>query len=357
MANKLQTKILLVLSLTGLATTIGFGAFLINSKTIEASYGVNENLKPVAYIEGSNVQYSSIEKALEVANTLAQSGTVQNVYVIPGTNPTISRQCIVGSNVNLILPYEGTTYYNEATPDYNGGDSAAEKYEFFKDYYNTSPQGSGYATNYADNNPERFRKNSVTIQKCEQDGVTVPTIIVKTGGTINIGGFRGYLPQGSTNGNYCELVMEQDALIECDGTINCYGYIKLNRDDKTLYFRHAAAPFKTNVKITQIPNNIKGDFKCVVGHSHTVNLGESQMPQGKAYIIDTSPNKYLENNQQIVNYKTLGVVTFEKESGFDVEQMALPAKFHENPNQNSWFFVFINYICNLKLLDFNLYLK
>ena len=226
MANKLQTKILLVLSLTGLATTIGFGAFLINSKTIEASYGVNENLKPVAYIEGSNVQYSSIEKALEVANTLAQSGTVQNVYVIPGTNPTISRQCIVGSNVNLILPYEGTTYYNEATPDYNGGDSAAEKYEFFKDYYNTSPQGSGYATNYADNNPERFRKNSVTIQKCEQDGVTVPTIIVKTGGTINIGGFRGYLPQGSTNGNYCELVMEQDALIECDGTINCYGYIK-----------------------------------------------------------------------------------------------------------------------------------
>ena len=117
--------------------------------------------------------------------------------------------------------------------------------------------------------------------------------------------------------------------------LNCYGYIKLNRDDKTLYFRHAAAPFKTNVKITQIPNNIKGDFKCVVGHSHTVNLGESQMPQGKAYIIDTSPNKYLENNQQIVNYKTLGVVTFEKESGFDVEQMALPAKFHENPNQNS----------------------
>ena len=62
---RLQTKILLVLSLTGLATTIGFGAFLINSKTIEASYGVNENLKPVAYIEGSNVQYSSIEKALE----------------------------------------------------------------------------------------------------------------------------------------------------------------------------------------------------------------------------------------------------------------------------------------------------
>ena len=28
---RLQTKILLVLSLTGLATTIGFGAFLINS--------------------------------------------------------------------------------------------------------------------------------------------------------------------------------------------------------------------------------------------------------------------------------------------------------------------------------------
>ena len=201
---RLQTKILLVLSLTGLATTIGFGAFLINSKTIEASYGVNENLKPVAYIEGSNVQYSSIEKALEVANDLARSGTIQNVYVIPGTNPTISRQCKVGNNVNLILPYEGTTYYNESTgssSEYNGA-------------------------NYADNNPERFRKNSVTIQKCEQDGVTVPTIIVETGGTINIGGFRGYLPQGSTNGNYCELVMEQDALIECDGTINCYGYIK-----------------------------------------------------------------------------------------------------------------------------------
>ena len=207
---RLQTKILLVLSLTGLATTIGFGAFLINSKMIEASYGVNENLKPVAYIEGSNVQYSSIEKALEVANTLAQSGTVQNVYVIPGTNPTISRQCIVGSNVNLILPYEGTTYYNEITgssSEYNGA-------------------------NFADNNPNTFRKNSVKVSHLtNENGSTIPTIIVNSGGTISIGGYRGYNIQGGTSGRYCELVLEDNALIQCDGKIDCHGYIKETRDN------------------------------------------------------------------------------------------------------------------------------
>ena len=207
---RLQTKILLVLSLTGLATTIGFGAFLINSKTIEASYGVNENLKPVAYIEGSNVQYSSIEKALEVANDLARSGTIQNVYVIPGTNPTISRQCIVGSNVNLILPYEGTTYYNEETgkeSEYNG-------------------------SNFADNNPDTFRKNSVKVSHLtNENGSTIPTIIVNSGGTISIGGYRGYNIQGGTSGRYCELVLDDNALIQCDGKIDCRGYIKETRDN------------------------------------------------------------------------------------------------------------------------------
>lgn len=156
--------------------------------------------KPVAYIEGQeDKKYTTIEKALEVASSDNNSN---NIYVIPGTNPTITRNCTVSTNDTLILPYEGTTYLD------NDRESVTNDL-------------------FADGNLEQVnknRKNLVTISS----GVTITN-----NGTINIGGVLGtstnksrQRPTGHTAGNYVELRMTGESTISNYGTINCYGYIK-----------------------------------------------------------------------------------------------------------------------------------
>lgn len=58
---------------------------------------VNE---PVCYNVSTNIYYNTIERALESAS----SG--QTIMVIPGTNPTITRNCTIPENVILRLPYD-----------------------------------------------------------------------------------------------------------------------------------------------------------------------------------------------------------------------------------------------------------
>lgn len=200
----------LVLSSTFLATivslpSIALSSFIItNTESNEYNLGLSDKkeAKPVAYIAGNEaVKYTSIEKALDVAKHDENSNTI---YVIPGSNPTITDNCIISNGDSLIMPYEGTTYMDE-TRD-------TVKNDLFAD------------GNLAQ--VKKNRKNLITVE---------PDVTITNYGTISIGGILGtsvsksrQRPTGHTTGSYVEVRMNGDSSINNYGTINCYGYIKTN---------------------------------------------------------------------------------------------------------------------------------
>ena len=90
---------------------VGFSAWSYDTMTLEET--TNSTVKSptaataVAYYD--SIYFASVEAAVNSANNAGGSKTV---YVIPGTNPTISESFVVNSGITLILPYEGTTYKN-----------------------------------------------------------------------------------------------------------------------------------------------------------------------------------------------------------------------------------------------------
>lgn len=149
--------------------------------------------KSVAYTQndGTNTYYTSIESALKSTS----SGTV---YVIPGTNPTISHNCEIKSGVTLALPYE---------------DDLKEKHVL----EDSARTGTG---DFADKKPDTYRKSQVTI---------ADKITLTNNGTLFVGGVlgrNGQAPTGRTIGNYSEITLGQGAHITNSGELTCYGYIK-----------------------------------------------------------------------------------------------------------------------------------
>lgn len=150
-------------------------------------------IKSVAYTQndGTNTYYTSIEAALKRTS----SGTV---YVIPGTNPTISHNCEIKSGVTLALPYE---------------DDLKEKHVL----EDSARTGTG---DFADKQPETYRKSQVTI---------ADKITLTNNGTLFVGGVlgrNGQAPTGRTIGDYSEISLGRDAHITNSGQLTCYGYIK-----------------------------------------------------------------------------------------------------------------------------------
>lgn len=161
--------------------------------------------KSVAYTQndGTNTYYTSIEAALKSTS----SGTV---YVIPGTNPTISHNCEIKSGVTLALPYEDDLKAHQNT-------------EFC---YNRKGSGSNFADSSSSGVMEN-RKSSVQI---------ATEIQVVNNGSIIVGGVTGkgasdQRPSGHTCGSYCEILMNDQSEIVNNGTIHLYGYIKESSKD------------------------------------------------------------------------------------------------------------------------------
>ena len=175
MKNK-KKVILLVLSTSVILTGVGFSSFVIPQTTITGTYSTTNNIsEAVAYISGSSTYYSTVEKAIEVANQTT-SGTV-NVFVIAGTRYTLTRSVTINSNVVLNLPYEGETY--------DGYYGAATTTEALKD-------------------PDTY----LTTQLVLAEGVTLTNY-----GTIYVGGILGSAgggsePGGQTCSYYCEILCE-----------------------------------------------------------------------------------------------------------------------------------------------------
>ena len=73
-------------------------------------------------------------------------------------------------------------------------------------------------TNGFADNDLTYRKNQIALKN---------KLTIQSGVTLLISGETGGAgPQGATSGNYCELVIDNGGSIECNGTINCYGFIK-----------------------------------------------------------------------------------------------------------------------------------
>ena len=192
-------KPIFALSLTTLlSVALGYGEWvIIASKDLGKSPVINE--KKVCYI-GSTC-YTTVEAALTAAE---ENEGADMIYVIPGANPTITKDCTIATGDTLCLPYEdnGSDVHtfvnrNDATANATFGDSDSKQVS-------------------------KNRKNQVTIN----ENVTLTnngTLIV--GGSIGYGGSAVGLT-GQTASSYCEILMKSNANITNNGEINLYGYIK-----------------------------------------------------------------------------------------------------------------------------------
>ncbi len=187
---------------TCLSMLVGSSAWILASKS-----NVTEKVDvsvPEAYVKinnsGDPIYYATVEQALN--NHIYDTASV---YVIPGTTSspkeiTIEQQCVVGSNVTLNFPISGETIEN---PDNS-----------------TSVNGFG-------------SENSRVVTYVKINSINnLSTITINRGGTVNIGGQRcSTSPQSATSGDCVVLELQDNAIIDCRGTINCYGFIKESKDN------------------------------------------------------------------------------------------------------------------------------
>ena len=206
---KTRRTILVLNLLTVALAAVGESTWITfeNSKTItyQSTVSLPSDCKKVAYTIDENkaiTYYLTIESALEHTT----SGII---YVIPGTNPTITRDCEIKSGVTLCIPYD------------DNGDGT------HSDYTNLENQSNnGFADKDADS-VAKNRKNLITIAS----GIALTNNgVLEVAGKVGVGNSK-QRPTGFTIGDYCEILMEERSTIVNNGTINLYGYIKESSKD------------------------------------------------------------------------------------------------------------------------------
>ena len=135
------------------------------------------------------------------------------VYVIPGTNPTIRKNCEVKSGVTICWPYEEKTW--------DGRQSGIPEVYSFASHGNFADIESMVSTNLKSN-----------VKLAPQVKLTI------NNGSLNIGGFIGEKVQvraGHTSGSYSLITMGLYSSIEVinSGIIRCMGYIKEDYGNRT----------------------------------------------------------------------------------------------------------------------------
>lgn len=194
MKNK---KWIVLLSFFGLIIFFasGFSLWMVNEKSITCDFTLDVKQAVAYYGQGKDRKYfTSVEGAVTSAGSNSSNDIV---YVIPGTNPTILSNFTIAANDTLCLPYSGEEYHKKYTKTDEGDTSG-----------------------FADNDCKKYRKSKVTISSgCS----------ITVNGTMIVGGLTGGAsPQGATNGDYSEILMEENTSIslESGSTLFCYGFIK-----------------------------------------------------------------------------------------------------------------------------------
>lgn len=163
--------------------------YSMNYNSIE--FNINVEMSAVAYTGTSNKKYySTIQNAIT-----SLSGTSGTVYVIPNLGFEIinDENIEIPSGITVSIPYEGTSIKISAN------------------------EISNMSENYADSDLAN-RQTLINM-------INGSDIIINSGGTLKIGGQTG--PIGVA-GKYTEVNLDEKSSIICEGTIECYGYIKEN---------------------------------------------------------------------------------------------------------------------------------
>lgn len=228
--NKYKYKKVSIFALLGsmTLTTICFGAWVFPSFNQRIDDIITKPTSPVCYIKDSNnkcVYYMTIEKALEIAGNKEHINSSETIYVIPGTNPIITKNCSIPSGDTLCLPYE---------------DNGNDVHTFL--YRNDTTSGATFADSNS-TNVNKNRKNQITL---------LENVSLENNGTLTIGGSIGYGGStlgvtGQTVSSYCEILMEKNSSIINKGNINLYGYIKEASKNNGSYINHK------NASITKLP--------------------------------------------------------------------------------------------------------
>lgn len=174
MNKKLKSIFLLVCTTFSLIFMVGMGKWVIQ---VARDYSVIKNPnEPVAYIKSTNQKFMSIEKALEVAGN---DGVSTEIFVIPGTNPTISKNCVIKNSDVLYIPYE-----NETVQSFDKSGTLQR-------------QSLVKLTNGAD-------------------------LTIESGGKLIVGGVIG---TRGVVGKYSELSLDKNSSINVNGELEVYGMI------------------------------------------------------------------------------------------------------------------------------------
>lgn len=231
---KNKTMKLLVLSCSVCISSVGLSSFVIGD-IINNKYVAKNDIgdEPVAKILGKDELYSSVEKALDVA----QSGDI--VTVLPPNdsnypavtsadklNVTIRKDCVVKPGVTLLIPTDSNSIIS--------AESNLENYIKSMQEDDRSIPGGDYER-FATDNEERYLRVTLTLA----DNVTLKNygnIIVS--GYLSGGADKGCI--GQTYSSYSRIVLGKNSKIiqKTDTTYDastanlyCFGYISESKND------------------------------------------------------------------------------------------------------------------------------
>lgn len=255
---KKNTLKLLVLSCTVLTTTIGFSSFIIND-IINNRYTVKNEIgeEPVAYIIGHNEVYTTIEKALD----MAQDGDIvclippnldnyndENNKVIPDkVTYKITRNCEIKSGVSLVIPTDRKTL--DTISDQNTLNNYLKSMS--EDTRNETESRGSLATYAREANTNKNAYLRVTLEIADN-------VILRNNGNLIV---SGYLSGGSNNAgmigqtshSYSQITLGKNSKIiqeNENANLYCYGYITekdLNNNSRvTLSNGNLFIPFIVN---------------------------------------------------------------------------------------------------------------
>ena len=225
---KKKEKILFILSLSCFTSLVGFSSWAI---AYNYAYTLSNKVQtiPVAYIIGKeDVKYTSIEKALEMAESgdivcvippqLANYNDQTNAITPDKVVYRIQRNCTIKEGVTLFIPTD-----NASVSEVTNASSLQSYIESMKK--SARDQGNSGYNSYAEKNESRFLRITIELD----DGV-----ILQNNGTLLISGYLGGGTSnsgcvGQTSHSYSQVVLNKDSSI-IQGSDNactyCFGFIK-----------------------------------------------------------------------------------------------------------------------------------
>lgn len=253
--NKPRTIPLLVMSASAIASTIGYGSWIITALAERNDFIEGKPSVPVCYFQGNeDVLYTTIEKALSVAADKDHKGSSETIVVIPGSNPVISESCTLDEKDTLLIPYENETYMRDISKITNSDVSTVAN------------------ANFADHDAAAVlanKKSEVTIDDKDKKG---ERIVFTNNGSVKIGGELGVgssnqRPSGHTNGKYAQITIKDGATFENNGSLDIYGYIKKEKGGGT---GKIAANASSSISMPLVIDDFKGGSYFMACNSQNI---------------------------------------------------------------------------------------